>query len=63
MENYPAPGANMHELVEQGLLLSESIGRQQAAKHMVAAGVPDTVIARVLCDQPWRRRAAPRPTR
>lgn len=62
MGNDLAAGAdtNMHERVERALRLSGSIGRQPAARLMVAAGVPDTVIARVLCEPAWRRRVAPR---
>jgi hypothetical protein len=56
-------GVRIAEAVEHALRLSESIGRQPAARLMVAAGVPDTVIARVLCEPPERRRTAPRPTR
>lgn len=54
------PKTNIDKVVDAGIALKEVSGPQAAAKFMAALGVPDAVIARVLCEPAWRRRATSR---
>lgn len=52
------PNGTMAERVDQGIAMLSTHGEQAAVAYMVAAGVPERVIERVLTD-PKRRRASP----
>lgn len=54
------PKTNLDKVVDAGIALKEVSGMRAAAKFMATLGVPDAVIARVLCEPAWRRRAASR---
>jgi hypothetical protein len=54
------PKHNVDKLVDAGVALKEVSGTRAAAEFMVKLGVPDAVIARVLCEPAWRRRTASR---
>jgi hypothetical protein len=53
------PDLAMARFVEHGISLAATHGQTEAAAYLAARGVPDAVIARVLCE-PSRRRALPR---
>ena len=53
------PDLAMAKFVEHGVSLAATHGQTEAAAYLAARGVPDAVIARVLCE-PGRRRMLPR---
>ena len=54
------PKHNLDKVVDAGIALKAVSGMRAAAHFMAKLGVPDAVIARVLCEPAWRRRAASR---
>jgi len=52
------PCEAMAWIVEDGIALAETDGSTLAAEYLAARGVPDAVIARVLCE-PGQRRDPP----
>ena len=60
MPTPPFPKSNVDKVVDAGIALKEVAGTRDAARFMASLGVPDAVIARVLCEPAWRRRAGPR---
>jgi hypothetical protein len=52
------PDLAMAKFVEYGIALAATHGQTEAAAYLAARGVPDAVIARVLCE-PSRRRTLP----
>lgn len=59
-EKPQSPKTNTEKVVDAGIALKEVSGVRAAASFMASLGVPDAVIARVLCEPAWRRRAASR---
>ncbi|HEU4777291.1 MAG TPA: hypothetical protein VFS95_10725 [Telluria sp.] len=55
-----SPKHNIDKVVDAGVALKEVSGTRAAAEFMAKLGVPDAVIARVLCEPAWRRRASSR---
>lgn len=59
----PRQRTRLTDLVDLAVLAAADTGQRQAAAQLLAEGVPDSVIARVLCDPPWRRRKTPGSTK
>jgi hypothetical protein len=51
------PNLAMALIVDHGIAMAETQGKAKAVAYLTARGVPDAVIARVLCE-PERRRGS-----